>query len=78
MDGVVAPTDVLLIVPPVNAPPVTVLPVNVSAAGNDSVIADDPLDVISLAVPLTLVTVDVPADAAVMRPYASTVRLVLV
>ena len=76
--GVVLPITVLSIAPFVNAPPVTVLPVKVSAAGNDNVTADDPLDVISLAVPVTLVTAALPSAAAVILPYASTVNFVLV
>jgi hypothetical protein len=68
VDRVVAPTDVLLIVPPVNDPPVTVLPVKVSADGNEIVTADDPVAVTSFAVPDTVVTGADPLDTAVNRP----------
>jgi hypothetical protein len=73
--GVVPPIIVLLIVPPVNDPPVTVLPVKVSALGKDSVGVAPPDDVISLAVPETLVTGVEPEDAAVSWPCALTVKL---
>ena len=41
---------------PVKVPPVTVLPVKVNAAGKESVTVDDPVAVISFAVPLIVVT----------------------
>ena len=64
--GVVAPTGVLLIDPPVwvapltvvpvKVPPVTVLPVKVRAIGKDSVTVDVPVASISFGVPLMVVT----------------------
>jgi hypothetical protein len=54
--AVVAPTEALLMVPPVYAPPVMVLPVKVKAAGKDNVTTVVPAEVISFAVPLTVVT----------------------
>jgi len=73
--GVVLPITVLSIVPPLNAPPVTVLPVKVSELGKDSMGVAPPDEVISLAVPETLVTGVEPEDAAVSWPCALTVKL---
>jgi hypothetical protein len=73
--GVVLPITVLSIVPPLNAPPVTVLPVKVSELGKDSVGVAPPDEVISFAVPDTLVTGVAPEDAAVSCPCALTVKL---
>ena len=54
--AVVLPIGLLLMVAPLKSPPVTVLPVNVSAAGNDKVTVVVPVAVISFAVPETEVT----------------------
>ena len=51
-----APIVVLLIDPPVKEPPVMVFPVKVKAAGKDRVTVDEPVAVISFAVPLMVVT----------------------
>jgi hypothetical protein len=66
--GLVPPIIVLLIVPPVKPPPVIVFPVKVKLFGSDRVMAVLPDDVISFAVPLTLVTGVPPEAAAVIRP----------
>lgn len=51
-----------------NAPPVTVLPVNVKADGNDKVTLVVPVAVISLAVPLTDATAPMPPAVMVVFP----------
>lgn len=51
-----------------NAPPVTVLPVNVKADGSDKVTLVVPVDVISLAVPLTDATAPMPPAVIVVFP----------
>jgi len=64
-----------------NAPPVTVLPVKVKALGKLNVMLVVPVDVISLAVPLTDATAPMPPavivtlDAAVSWPWALTVNV---
>jgi hypothetical protein len=79
--AVVAPMVVLLIDPPVYAPPVMVLPVKVKAAGKDSVTVDTPVAVISFAVPLMVVIAPIAEAliatlaAAVNWPWALTVKV---
>jgi hypothetical protein len=73
VDAVVAPIGALLIEPPVSAapenePPVTVFPVKVIAVGKERTGVVPPVEEISFAVPLTLVTGAVPVEAAVKRP----------
>ena len=67
-----APIGVLLIEPPVNAPPVMVLPVKVKAAGKDKVTVVVPVDVISFAVPLMVVTA--PIAVALIATLAAAVN----
>ena len=69
--AVVAPIGVLLMVPPVNAPPVMVLPEKVKAAGKDSVTVVVPVEVISFAVPLMVVTA--PIAVALIATLAAAV-----
>jgi hypothetical protein len=79
--AVVAPIAELSIVAPVNAPPVTVLPVKVKAAGSDRVTVVVPVAVISFAVPLMVVTAPIAEalietfEAAVSWPWALTVNV---
>ena len=70
--GVVAPT-VPLNAPESNVPPVTVLPVNVSALGSESVGVVVPVTVISFAVPVIDVTADVRNAPALPTLTASAV-----
>ena len=69
--AVVAPIEVLLMVPPVYAPPVMVLPVKVKAAGKDRVTVVVPVEVISFAVPLMVVTA--PIAVALIATLAAAV-----
>ena len=55
-----------------NVPPVTVLLVKVKAAGKDSVTVDVPVEVISFAVPLTVVTA--PMEDALIATLAAAVN----
>jgi hypothetical protein len=66
-----APIGVLLIEPPVNAPPVIVLPVKVKAEGKDKVTVVVPVEVISFGVPLMVVTA--PIEEALIATLAAAV-----
>jgi hypothetical protein len=68
VDAVVAPIEVLLIVPPEYVPPAIVFPVKVRALGKERTGVVPPVEEISFAVPLTEVTGAVPEDAEVIRP----------
>ena len=60
-DSVTTSTPPIWIDPALKAPPVIVLPVNVSAAGSDKTTVVVPVAVISFAVPDTDATAPIPA-----------------